>query len=95
MLMGDVEIVPTPVLLLSTVTGIVTPGAANWVSVTTPPLTRPRRSMPRVVTFGDIKLAPQKDVGLKFEATLHTYRYLDEEELNAAAPKPAAKGGKK
>ena len=52
-------------------------------------------SMPRVVTFGDIKLAPQKDVGLKFEATLHTYRYLDEEELNAAAPKPAAKGGKK
>lgn len=52
-------------------------------------------SMPRVVTFGDIKLAPQKDVGLKFEATLHTYRYLDEEELNATAAKLAAKGGKK
>lgn len=52
-------------------------------------------SMPRVVTFGDIKLAPQKDVGLKFEATLHTYRYLDEEELNAAATKPATQGGRK
>ncbi|WP_051240621.1 type 4a pilus biogenesis protein PilO [Tepidiphilus margaritifer] len=52
-------------------------------------------SMPRVVTFGDIKLAPQKDVGLKFEATLHTYRYLDEEELNATAAQPAGKGGKK
>lgn len=52
-------------------------------------------SMPRVVTFGDLKISPQKESGLKFEATLHTYRYLDEDEIPKNEPKPSAQGRKK
>lgn len=45
--------------------------------------------LPRIVTVHNISLTPAKDGNLTLDTTLHTYRYLDEEELNNQA------GGKK
>lgn len=51
----------------------------------------------RIVTIGDIGLAPSnKGSDLAMEATAKTYRYLDEEEINAAKAKGEKdKAGKK
>lgn len=48
--------------------------------------------LPRIVTVHNIALTPDKEGRLSLDATLHTYRYLDENELNAQAV--AAKGKK-
>ena len=47
--------------------------------------------MPRIVTVHNIALAPVKGTQLSLEATLNTYRYLDEAEAAAQTPK----GGRK
>jgi type IV pilus assembly protein PilO len=47
--------------------------------------------LPRIVTIHDIALTPIKDAKLTMDATIRTYRYLDESEI----PKPEPKGGKK
>lgn len=50
----------------------------------------------RIVTLHDINLQPSKDGSLAMDATVKTYRYLDEEELNARKQKnaqQAKKGG--
>jgi type IV pilus assembly protein PilO len=47
--------------------------------------------LPRIVTLHDVALAPDKDGRLSLDATVRTYRYLDEAEM---APAPAAPGGK-
>lgn len=47
--------------------------------------------LPRIVTVHNVALAPEKDGRLSMNATLHTYRYLDEDELNAKAGKGAKK----
>jgi len=50
----------------------------------------------RIVTIHDIALEPAKDGGLVMEATIKTYRYLDEEEVAAQKrAKDQAKGKKK
>lgn len=51
--------------------------------------------MPRIVTVHDMNLLPIKGTQLTMEATLNTYRYLDEAESAAMNPKDAGKGGKK
>lgn len=58
--------------------------------------------LPRIVTLNGISLAPLKDsTSLTLEATLKTFRYLDESELAQqkdppkAAPKTQPKGGSK
>lgn len=48
--------------------------------------------LPRIVTVHNVALTPDKEGRLSLDATLHTYRYLDESELNTQA---AAAGGKK
>lgn len=54
-------------------------------------------SMPRVVSFADVKLAVANRQGdnptLQMDATLFAYRYLDEEERAAQVPKPAQRQG--
>ena len=54
-------------------------------------------SLPRVVimTMHDISLKPRgpNDTTLVLEGTVKTYRYLDEDEVAAAAPAPAATTG--
>jgi type IV pilus assembly protein PilO len=47
--------------------------------------------LPRIVTVHDITLTPIKDSRLTMDATIRTYRYLEESEM----PKPAPQGGKK
>lgn len=47
----------------------------------------------RIVTLNNLSIAPVKDGALTLDATLKTFRYLDEEEL--AKQKKAAQGGKK
>ncbi len=47
--------------------------------------------LPRVVTIHDINLAPVKGGRLTMDATVRTYRYLDEEEMAAAKQKEGAK----
>ena len=47
--------------------------------------------LPRIVTIHDIALTPIKDSRLSMDATIRTYRYLEESEM----PKPAPQGGKK
>jgi type IV pilus assembly protein PilO len=39
--------------------------------------------LPRIVTIHDINLAPAKDGKLSMQASVRTYRYLDEEEMSA------------
>lgn len=46
--------------------------------------------LPRIVTVHNVGLVPAKDGKLALDATLHTYRYLDEEEMQDQAG-----GGKK
>jgi len=46
--------------------------------------------LPRIVTLHDITLSPAKAGDLSMDATIRTYRYLDESEM----PQPEAKGGK-
>lgn len=54
-------------------------------------------ALPRIVTLHDFSIKPDKDGKLVMEATAKTYRYLDEEEIQAAQPTPAqrTKGAKK
>lgn len=47
--------------------------------------------LPRIVTLHDIALVPRKGTELSMDATIRTYRYLDESEM----PAPEPKGGKK
>jgi len=47
--------------------------------------------LPRIVTVHDISLTPMKDAKLVMDATIRTYRYLEESEM----PKPEPKGGNK
>jgi type IV pilus assembly protein PilO len=49
--------------------------------------------MPRIVTLNDISIIPSSNGGLSMDATAKTYRYLDENELEAQ--KKAAKAGAK
>jgi type IV pilus assembly protein PilO len=51
--------------------------------------------LPRIVTVHDIALAPRKDTQLTMDATIRTYRYLDESEMPQPEPKGGKKGGKK
>ncbi|PWB49202.1 MAG: pilus assembly protein PilO [Nitrosomonadales bacterium] len=57
--------------------------------------------MPRIVTLNDIKIEAAKDGRLTMDAVAKTYRYLDEEEINAQkkaaadAKKKGAGGAKK
>lgn len=50
-------------------------------------------ALPRIVTLHDFSITPNKDGKLVMEATAKTYRYLDDEELQAQEEKnkPAAK----
>jgi type IV pilus assembly protein PilO len=48
----------------------------------------------RIVTIHNISLVPAKQGGLVMDAVAKTYRYLDDDEIAAAKPKPK-KGGKK
>jgi len=45
-------------------------------------------ALPRIVTIEDIDIKPVKGEMLRMTAVAKTYRYLDESELAAAAPKP-------
>lgn len=60
-------------------------------------------ALPRIVTIEDVEIRPlttasggrssaSKMTGLRMTATAMTYRYLDDEEIEAAKPKPAAGG---
>jgi type IV pilus assembly protein PilO len=49
--------------------------------------------MPRIVTLNDISISPSSNGGLSMDATAKTYRYLDDNELEAQ--KKAAKAGAK
>ncbi len=49
--------------------------------------------LPRIVTLHDVDITPDKDGGLAMNATIKTYRYLDENELEAQ--KKDAKGAAK
>lgn len=49
--------------------------------------------LPRIVTLHDIEIGPDKDGALYMNATVKTYRYLDEDEL--AAQKKSSKGATK
>jgi len=49
--------------------------------------------LPRIVTMQDISMVPAKDGVLNMDATVKTYRYLDDDEINA--PKQNAKEQKK
>jgi type IV pilus assembly protein PilO len=49
--------------------------------------------MPRIVTLNDISIAPTGNGGLSMDAIAKTYRYLDDDELEAQ--KKAAKAGAK
>lgn len=48
-------------------------------------------ALPRIVTLHDFSIKPDKDGKLVMEATAKTYRYLDEEETQAAQPTKGAK----
>lgn len=55
-------------------------------------------NLPRIVTLNKMSLAANKDGSLTLEAVAKTFRYLDQEELEAqrkAAAKDKAKGAKK
>jgi type IV pilus assembly protein PilO len=56
-------------------------------------------ALPRIVTLHDVTISPTgKEKGLdllQLDVTAKTYRYLDEEEQAAMAPKPEAKKSKK
>lgn len=49
--------------------------------------------LPRIVTLHDVDITPDKDGGLVMNATIKTYRYLDDNELEAQ--KKDAKGAAK
>ena len=49
--------------------------------------------LPRIVTLHDVDISPDKDGGLAMNATIKTYRYLDDDELEAQ--KKEAKGAAK
>jgi len=49
--------------------------------------------LPRIVTLNNVGLSPTKEGGLVLDATIKTFRYLDENEM--AEQKRAAQGGKK
>lgn len=51
--------------------------------------------LPRVVTIHDINLTPGKAGRMTMDATVRTYRYLDESEIPAKKGDKKAKGGKK
>ncbi len=52
--------------------------------------------LPRIVTLNNIALAPQKDSTLlSLDATIKTFRYLDEAEVASQKAAAAAKGAKK
>jgi type IV pilus assembly protein PilO len=51
--------------------------------------------LPRIVTVHNISLTPRKDNQLTMDATIRTYRYLDESEMPKPEPKGGKKGGKK
>lgn len=46
--------------------------------------------LPRIVTMHDISMAPIKDGLLNMDATVKTYRYLDEDEIKAQQPAAGA-----
>ncbi len=50
-------------------------------------------SLPRIVTFGDIQIAAEKDGRLKMAAKATTYRYLEESEIAQRAKAQASKKG--
>jgi len=43
--------------------------------------------LPRIVTMQDISMLPAKDGVLNMDATVKTYRYLDDDEINAQKQK--------
>ena len=49
--------------------------------------------LPRIVTLNNISITPVKDGGLTLDASIKTFRYLDEEEV--ARQKKASQGAKK
>lgn len=51
--------------------------------------------LPRIVTIHDIAMSPAKNGRLTMEATVRTYRYLDESELASKKAAAKAEGGKK
>lgn len=52
-------------------------------------------ALPRIVTIEDVDIKPAKGEMLRMTAVAKTYRYLDEAELAAAAPKKPKKGRRK
>jgi type IV pilus assembly protein PilO len=52
-------------------------------------------ALPRIVTIEDVDIKPSKGEMLRMTAVAKTYRYLDETELAAQAPKKSAKGRRK
>lgn len=51
-------------------------------------------ALPRIVTIEEVDIKPGKKDQLRMTAVAKTYRYLDENELAAQAPKPKKKGRK-
>ncbi|MCL2345447.1 MAG: type 4a pilus biogenesis protein PilO [Desulfobulbus sp.] len=51
--------------------------------------------LPRIVTLNNIAIAPLKDGTLSLDATIKTFRYLDEAEVASQKKAAAAKGAKK
>lgn len=54
-------------------------------------------ALPRIVTIDDVEIRPIKGGAneLRMQAFAKTYRYLDDDEVAAKAPKPKKKGGRK
>jgi type IV pilus assembly protein PilO len=52
-------------------------------------------NLPRIVTLTDVSVTPQKEGGLVMDATVRTYRHLDEEEQHAQKQKRVAAARKK
>lgn len=50
--------------------------------------------LPRVVTIHDINLAPNKSGRMTMDATVRTYRYLDESEMPSKKPEASGKKAK-
>jgi type IV pilus assembly protein PilO len=51
--------------------------------------------LPRIVTLNNISIAPKNDGALTMDATAKTFRYLDNEEVEAQRKAASGKGGKK
>jgi type IV pilus assembly protein PilO len=53
-------------------------------------------NLPRIVTLNNLSIQSTKDLTLTLDATAKTFRYFDEDEMNAQrAARAAAKAGKK